>query len=69
MPQTPLCDPRRNRLALLRGNGEPAGRSFLGGFQLIVLGVMSEYIGLIFDEVKNRPIYVIQERYGFERDR
>ena len=43
--------------------------SFLGGFQLIVLGVMSEYIGLIFDKVKNRPIYMIQERYGFERDR
>lgn len=42
---------------------------FLGGSQLIVLGVMGEYIGLIYDGVKNRPIYLIQERDGFERDR
>jgi polyisoprenyl-phosphate glycosyltransferase len=43
--------------------------SFLGGFQCIVLGVMGEYIGLIYDEVKGRPIYLIPERYVFERDR
>ena len=43
--------------------------TFLGGFQLIVFGVMGETIGLRFDEVKNRPLYLIQERYGFERER
>ncbi|MGO3732585.1 MAG: glycosyltransferase family 2 protein [Vagococcus sp.] len=36
---------------------------FLSGTQLIFLGVMGEYIGKIFMEVKNRPPYLIQE-YG-----
>lgn len=40
--------------------------SLLSGFQLIVLGVMGEYIGLIYDEVKRRPMYLVRERHGFE---
>ncbi|HEY0431700.1 MAG TPA: glycosyltransferase [Pyrinomonadaceae bacterium] len=38
---------------------------FIGGAQLITLGIIGEYIGRIYAEVKRRPLYVIQERLGF----
>ena len=38
----------------------------LGGFQLICLGVMGEYIARIHDQVKNRPLYVIEGKYKKE---
>jgi dolichol-phosphate mannosyltransferase len=41
---------------------------FIGGLILVTLGVIGEYIGRIYDEVKRRPLYVIQERTGFGTD-
>ena len=34
---------------------------FLGGIQLLSIGILGEYIARIFNEVKNRPIYIIEE--------
>jgi polyisoprenyl-phosphate glycosyltransferase len=39
---------------------------FLGGIQLVTLGVVGEYVGQVFMEVKRRPLYVIDEAVGFE---
>jgi glycosyltransferase involved in cell wall biosynthesis len=57
---------------LLFGNGVPGYASlitavlFLGGLQLLSLGVLGEYVGRILIEVKGRPIYVIQQKIGLD---
>jgi len=37
---------------------------FLGGLQLLSIGVLGEYLGIIFSETKKRPIYFINDYYG-----
>ena len=38
---------------------------FMGGTQLVLIGMLAEYLGRIYAEVKRRPLYVVQERVGF----
>ena len=40
------------------------GLSFSAGLQLMSIGILGEYIGRIFDEVKHRPVYILREALG-----
>jgi polyisoprenyl-phosphate glycosyltransferase len=40
--------------------------SFFAGIQLLSLGVMGEYVGRIYEEVKNRPRYIVESQLGFD---
>lgn len=41
---------------------------FIGGIQLLMLGVLGEYIGRIYDEVRGRPLYLVRAQYNFDKD-
>jgi glycosyltransferase involved in cell wall biosynthesis len=39
---------------------------FLGGIQLLGIGLLGEYLGRVYDEAKQRPLYLIRSRHGFD---
>jgi dolichol-phosphate mannosyltransferase len=39
---------------------------FFSGLQLLSLGVMGEYVGRIYEEIRERPKYIVESRHGFE---
>ena len=41
---------------------------FLGGMQLLTLGIIGDYIGRMFDEVKGRPLYIVRRSLGVDLD-
>ena len=41
---------------------------FLGGIQLTALGIVGEYVGRIYMETKRRPLFIVQEKFGFDTE-
>ncbi len=39
---------------------------FMGGMQLLVLGIIGEYLGRLYSEVKQRPLYIVESALGFD---
>jgi dolichol-phosphate mannosyltransferase len=39
---------------------------FLGGVQMIAIGILGEYIGRIYEEIKQRPLYVVKDKIGID---
>jgi dolichol-phosphate mannosyltransferase len=59
---------------LITGNNTPGWPTlivailFLGGVQIMSIGIVGEYVGRIYMETKRRPLFVIQEKYGFDHE-
>lgn len=41
---------------------------FIGGIQLLCIGILGEYLSKTFIETKNRPVYVVKTKFGFDDD-
>lgn len=60
---------------LVFGNDVPGYASimvavlFLGGIQLLTLGILGEYLGRVYEEAKGRPLYLVRDSYGFDKKR
>jgi dolichol-phosphate mannosyltransferase len=60
---------------LVTGQGMSTGMApvillvtFIGGVQLICLGIMGEYIGRIYEEVRGRPKYIVAQKFNFPEE-
>jgi hypothetical protein len=40
---------------------------FFAGVQLLSLGIIGEYLGRVYEEVKGRPLFLVAEELGMER--
>jgi polyisoprenyl-phosphate glycosyltransferase len=42
--------------------------TFLAGMQLLSMGILGQYLGRVYDEVRQRPLYIIESAFGFEEN-
>jgi glycosyltransferase involved in cell wall biosynthesis len=41
--------------------------TFLAGMQLLSIGILGQYLGRVYDEVRQRPLYIVESAYGFDK--
>ena len=42
--------------------------TFLAGVQLLSIGILGQYLGRVYDEVRQRPMYIVESAYGFDNN-